>query len=50
MTRGRPVGPAPDHQRLAEQVGVQRAVTELAGKRDRMPAGALSGQVREQSR
>jgi hypothetical protein len=46
----RPAGAAPDHQWLAEQVGVGRAVTDLAGEGDRMPARALGGQVSEQSR
>jgi hypothetical protein len=43
-------GAAPDDQRLTEQVGVHRAVSDLIGERDRMPARALGGQIREYTR
>jgi hypothetical protein len=46
----RALGPAPDDQRLTEQVGAHWAISDLAGERDGMPARALSGQVREYSR
>jgi len=46
----RPAGPAPDHQRLTEQVGSHRAVSDLTSERDRMPARPLGGQVSEHSR
>jgi hypothetical protein len=46
----RAVGATPDHQRLAEQVGVRWPVSDLAGERDRMPARALRGQVGKHSR
>jgi hypothetical protein len=46
----RATGPAPDHQRLPEQIGSQGPVPQLAAERDRMPARPLSGQIREQPR
>ena len=36
---------APQHQRLAEQVGMPRLGAQRGGERDRMPAGPLGGQV-----
>jgi hypothetical protein len=46
----RAAGPAPDHQRLTEQVGVHGTVSHLTGERDGMPARALGGQISEHSR